>query len=396
VDSFIMKQNILVFSTFLGLLAAGCNRGPAAQGFKMPPPAVTVVAAVTRDVPLYLDEIGTCTARQYVTVMPQITGPVTKILFTDGQEIHQGDALFTIDKRPFQAALDQAQADLQRGKAMVDFSDIEWERMKGLLATKAVSQDDYDTKKNAAEVANAQYAGFAAAVETARLNLEYCTVKSPIDGRAGQRLVDVGNVVTAYQTGLLVIQTLEPIYADFTCAEGDLPSVRRYAADGSLRTLVKLPGDTDEGREGTLTFIDTQVQDQAGTVKLRATLPNADRHFWPGQFINARLILHVEKNAVLIPDRAQQLGQDGPFVYVVKNDSTAELRPVTLGQRQGDMVVVEKGIGVGDSVVVTGQLLVQPGGKVRVADAAPGAPVLTAQDNPPAAGPQTRPSGEKS
>jgi multidrug efflux system membrane fusion protein len=393
-----MKQRpFIILTTWLSLFLAGCNRGAAPAAFQMPPPAVTVAAAINRDVPLYLDEIGTCTARQFVTVTPQVTGPITQILFTDGQEIHRGDPLFTIDKRPFQATLDQAEADLKRGRANVDFAKIEWERMNGLLATKAVSQDDYDTKKNAAEVADAQYAGFSAAVETAQLNLEYCTIKSPVDGRAGQRLVDVGNVVTAYQTGLLVIQTLDPIYADFTCAEGDLPAVRRYAAAGSLRTLVKLPSDTDEGHEGSLTFIDTQVQDQAGTVKLRATLPNADRHFWPGQFINARLILNVEKSAVLIPQKAQQLGQDGSFVYVVKADSTAELRPITVGQRQGDLVVVEKGISAGEHVVVTGQMLVRPGGPVRATDAgAAAAPVMTAQDTPPATAPSTQPAGVKS
>jgi multidrug efflux system membrane fusion protein len=345
----------------------------------MPPPAVTVSAAIARDVPLYLDEIGTCTARQFVTVTPQVTGPITEIRFKDGDEIHKGDILFTIDKRPFVAALNQALADQTRGKAMVDFSHIESDRMKGLLATKAVSQDDYDNKKNAAEVADAQYAAYAAAVETAKLNLEYCEVKSPIDGRAGQRLVDIGNVATANTTGVLVIQTLDPIYADFTCAEGALPDVRRYAAAGTLHTMVRLPSDSGDGREGALTFIDTQVQDQAGTVKLRATLPNTDRHFWPGQFVNVRLILNIEKDAVLIPVKAEQLGQDGPFVYLVKPDGTAELRPITAGQRQGDLLVVEKGVTAGENVITTGQMMVFPGGKVQVlTPPAPQAPATEA------------------
>ncbi len=375
-----MNRRVFVLLSCLGFLSAGCKRGEdASAGFSMPPPAVTVSAAIARDVPLYLDEIGTCTARQFVTVTPQVTGPITEIRFKDGDEIHKGDILFTIDKRPFVAALNQALADQTRGKAMVDFSHIESDRMKGLLATKAVSQDDYDNKKNAAEVADAQYAAYAAAVETAKLNLEYCEVKSPIDGRAGQRLVDIGNVATANTTGVLVIQTLDPIYADFTCAEGALPDVRRYAAAGTLHTMVRLPSDSGDGREGALTFIDTQVQDQAGTVKLRATLPNTDRHFWPGQFVNVRLILNIEKDAVLIPVKAEQLGQDGPFVYLVKPDGTAELRPITAGQRQGDLLVVEKGVTAGENVITTGQMMVFPGGKVQVlTPPAPQAPATEA------------------
>jgi multidrug efflux system membrane fusion protein len=192
-----------------------------------------------------------------------------------------------------------------------------------------------------------------------------------VDGRAGQHLVDIGTVVSqnsmsGSQGPLVVIQTLDPIYIDFTCAESDLPAVRQHAAEGDLKTLVTLPGDTDEGHEGKLTFIDTQVQNQSGTVKLRATLPNADHHFWPGQWVKVRLILKVEKNAVLIPATAQQIGQTGPYVYVVKDDMTAELRPITPGQRQGDMLVVESGVKPGEKIITTGQYFVIPGAPVRL------------------------------
>jgi membrane fusion protein, multidrug efflux system len=361
-----MHRTLLLSLAGLTLAAAGCGGGQAPAGFKMPPPVVSVTAAVSRDAPQYLDEIGTCTARQYVTLKPQVTGPITQIHFVDGAEIHKGDLLFTIDPRPYQATLDQAIANQRSAQATLDFSKIEWVRMNDLLATKAVSQDQYDTKKNAYDVAVATLAADIAAVETARLNLEYCSIVSPIDGRAGQRLVDIGNVANANDTALLVIQTLDPIYADFTCAESDLPMVRQRDADGTLKVLVKLPDDTGEGLEGSLTFIDTQVQHQGGTVDLRATLPNKDRHLWPGQFVNVRLILRVEKNAVLVPATAEQTGQDGPYVFVVKSNNTADMRPVTLGQRQGDMLVVEKGIAAGEKVITAGQMLVMPGGAVTV------------------------------
>lgn len=379
-------MKVLTAVLCVGLLfSAGCSKPPEQAGFKMPPPLVTVAAAVRQDVPLYLDEIGTCTALQYVSVTPQVTGPIIERHFEDGAEVHKGDLLFKIDPRPYQAALDQAIANQAQMVALDSYSKHELDRMATLLPTKAVSQDNYDSMKNNADQADAQMAASKAAIELAKLNLEYCDIHSPAEGRAGQRLVDVGNVVTANQGSLVVIQTLDPIYADFTIAENDLPAVRQHATAGTLKALVKLPGDGttswDDGREGDLTFIDTQVQDQAGRVKLRATLPNSDRHLWPGQFVNVRLILAVQKDAVLVPVAAEQVGQAGPFVYVVKADSTAELRPVTLGQRQEDLVVIESGVAAGENVITNGQMTVMPGGPVNVshpqAEAPPAPPAAT-------------------
>lgn len=364
-----MKRTLFI----LCLLAlAGCNHGAAPAGFTMPPPAVTIVPAASADVPMYLDEIGTCTARQYVTITPQVTGPITQLHFTDGCEVKKGDALFTIDPRPYQAALDLALAGQRQSQAALEYARSEFLRYQRLLPTRAVSQDDYDAKKNALDLAEAQLESSVAAVETAKLNLEYCDIISPIDGRAGQRMVDPGNDVTANTTPLLVIQTLDPIYADFICSENDLPSVRQHEADGTLKTLVSLPGDS-AGREGKLTFLDTQVVNQGGMLKLRATLPNPDRHFWPGQFVNVRLILKVENNAVLIPETAPQIGQNGSFVYVVDAKSIAEMRPVTLGQRQGSMVVVEQGLKPGENVIASGQMMVIPGMPVQVIPSSPAA-----------------------
>jgi multidrug efflux system membrane fusion protein len=361
-----MKRSLLGLIVLSIVFVSGCGKPAAQGGFQMPPPLVTVSAAVSRDVPLYLDEIGTCAALQFVSITPQVTGPIIERHFDDGADVHKGDLLFKIDPRPYQAALDQAISNQQQMAASVQYSKIALDRMAGLLPTKAVSQDDFDKMKNNYDQADAQREAAKAAVELAKLNLEYCTITSPVDGRVGQRLVDVGNVVTANQGSLVVIQTLDPIYADFTIAEGDLPTVRQHSAAGTLKVQVKLPGDEGDGQLGDLTFIDTQVQDQAGRVKLRATLPNPDRHFWPGQFVNVRLILSLVKDAVLVPVAAEQAGQAGPFVYVVKADSTAELRPVTLGEREGDMIVVEHGVAAGENVITNGQMTVIPGGPVHV------------------------------
>jgi multidrug efflux system membrane fusion protein len=342
------------------------DKQQAPPAFERPPAPVSVVAAVARDVPIYLDEIGKFVAREVVTIQPQVTGRITKIHCTDGADVKTGDVLFTIDPRPYQAQLDAAEANLANAKAALALAKSQFARYESVTDQRAVTRQDYDTRKNAVEVNEAQVKQHQATVETARLNLEYCTIRSPINGRAGQRLVDLGNVVTANNSVLLSIQRLDPIYADFTVPEHDLTAVRQNMARGTLKVEVRLPDAPNTPRDGELTFLDNAVQDATGTVKLRATIPNRDRHFWPGQFARIRLILSVRQGAVLIPEAALQTSAKGPFVYVVQEDATATLRPVTLGQRQEDLVVIDQGLTSGEQVVVTGQLGVTPGGKVRI------------------------------
>jgi multidrug efflux system membrane fusion protein len=233
--------------------------------------------------------------------------------------------------------------------------------------SRAIPRQDYDARKNAVDVAEAHVKQSEAAIETARLNLEYTSIRSPLDGRAGERMVDPGNVVSAGSTELLVIQRLDPIYADFSITESELTRVQQNMARGTLRVEVRLPEEPENPRAGQLTFLDNAVQDATGTVKLRATVPNADRRFWPGRFVKVRLILGSIASAVLIPAAAPQMSANGAFVYVVKDDGTAEMRQVELGQRQEDLVMVRSGVSEGEKVVVTGQLAVTPGGKVLVA-----------------------------
>ena len=366
---------------FLALLllqafAFGCSRSnsQAAGPQAPPPPLVTVTSARAQDVPVYLDEIGKSYASESVTVTPQVGGRITERHFQDGADLAKGQLLFVIDPRPYQAQLDSAKASLAQSTAALGLAKIEFARSQALWDSKVISKQDYDGRRNAVEVDEAQVQAAKAAVETAQLNLEYCYIHSPIEGRAGARLVDVGNVVQPNSTGLLLIQRLNPIYADFTVTERQLPEVRQMLSHGALLALVRLPVDPQNLAEsGKVTFLDNTVQNSTGTVFLRATLPNSSHHFWPGQFVNVRLVLSTMKNAVLIPNQATQLSQTGPFVYVVKPDGTADLRPVVLGQRQEEDVVITHGVSAGETVIVTGQLTVAPGGKVRVEKNAPAA-----------------------
>jgi multidrug efflux system membrane fusion protein len=363
--------------SLLALTLAACNKdnvqaaGPAAP----PAPLVTVVQASAHDVPRYLDEIGKNGAYESVNVTPQVGGRIIERRFHDGDNLKKGQLLFVIDPRPYKAQLDSVQATLAQTKAALELAKIQFSRDQEIIATRAVSKQDYDTKKNTVDVDQAQVQAAEAALETAKLNLDYCYIHSPIDGRAGARLVDVGNVVQANAGSLLSIQRLDPIYATFTITERDLPDVQKQMVRNGLKALVRLPSDPDSAaRSGRIEFLDNTVQNGTGTVNLRATISNQDHHFWPGQFVDVKLVLTTEKGAVLIPNEAAQISQQGSFVYVVKADDTAEFRPVKLGQRQGNDVEVTEGLTANDRVVLAGQMLVRPGGKVRVASGAPGNP----------------------
>jgi multidrug efflux system membrane fusion protein len=360
--------------------------GPAA----LPPPLVTVVQATAHDVPRYLDEIGRNAAFESVNVTPQVAGQVIERHFQDGENLKKGQLIFVIDPRPYKAQLDSARANLAQVRAALELAKIQFARDQELVGTRAISKQDYDTKKNTVDVNEAQVEAAKAAIETAQINLDYCYIHSPIDGRAGARLVDVGNVVQPSTTSLLSIQRIDPIYATFTITEQDLAEVQKRMSRGMLKALVRLPADAeDAARPGKVEFLDNAVQNATGTVNLRATIPNADRHFWPGQFVNVRLLLDTEKGTVLIPNQAAQISQQGPFVFVVKSDDTAELRPVALGQRQGNDVVIASGLAAGERVVLAGQLLVRPGSKMHVASSAPAtvpAPKTDGQSDSPRRG----------
>ncbi len=355
----------------LGLSVLAACQKAAPLTFDRPPSPVTVAAAQKQDVPLYLDAIGKCVARESVSIEPQVSGRVTSIRFVDGADVKTGDVLFTIDARPYQAQLEAAQARLAQAQAAQALAKQQLSRIDSLTDPAAMSQADRDVRKSAVDVAAATVLAAEASIATAKLDVEYCTIAAPIDGRAGHRLVDVGNVVaTNPGTPLVVLQRLDPVYAEFTISQGDLTAVQRNMATGKLKVEVRLPEEPDAPRAGELTFLDNAVSAGTGTVTLRATLENHDHKFWPGRFVKVRLVLNTIPAAILVPASAPQLSARGPFVYVIKEDSTAELRPVTPGQRQGDLVVVEQGLEAGERVVIAGQMGVMPGAKVRVVEPA--------------------------
>src|SRR5215217_2079015 len=332
------------------------------------PPArpVLVAQAVTKDVPLYLDEIGTCAAYETVQVQAQVNGQILERHFQDGADVRKGDLLFTIDPRPYQAAVDQA-------KAQAALDQVTLRRQKDLRARNVISPQDMDTAQ-----ANAQKS--QAAAEAAQVNLDFCYIKSPINGRIGLRNVDVGNLVGPASPPLVTIMGLDPIYTDFTVAETDLALVRKYLGNSNLKVQTWSPDDKIPPRTGDLYFLDNAVQPGSGTVKARAVTPNPDRGLWPSEFVRVRFILETIKDATLVPSQAVQISQSGPFVFVVKSDSTVDLRPVKPGQRQdGDLTVIETGVKPDETVVVTGQLALGPGTKV---DAKPYNPP-TAPNNQP-------------
>ena len=349
----IPKWAYLLFILLAGFVTYWIFQQRAAEVKVTQPPArpASVVRVITRDVPLYLDEIGTCAAYETVQVQAQVNGVIMARHFQDGSDVKKGDLLFTIDPRPFQAALDQA-------KAQAALDQVTLKRQEDLRTRKVVAQQDYDIA-----VANAQKS--QAVAEAAQVNLDYCFIKSPINGRIGLRNVDVGNLVGPSSPALVTIQGLDPIYTDFTVAENDLPLVRKYLGGPNVKVETYLADRSIAPRIGELYFIDNAVQPGSGTVKARGVTPNPDRALWPMEFVRVRFILDILSNATLVPSQAVQISQSGPFVFVVKPDNTVELRTVTPGQpQQGDLTVIENGVKSGETVVVTGQLALSPGAKI--------------------------------
>jgi len=354
----VLNQSIPWWAYFLFVLLAAFvlyrifqHRASEAKAAQPPVRPVLVAKIITKDVPLYLDEIGSCAAYETVQVQAQVSGQIIARHFQDGSDAKKGDLLFTIDPRPYQATLDQAKA-----QAALDQATLK--RQEDLRARKVISQQDYDTAQ-----ANAQKS--QAAAEAAQVNLDYCYIKSPINGRVGLRNVDAGNLVGPSTPPLVTIQGLDPIYTDFTVSETDLALVRRYLGGPNVKVETRSADGSMPPRLGDLYFIDTAVQPGAGTVKARAVTPNPDHALWPSEFVRVRFILDVFKNATLVPSQAVQISQNGPFVFVVKPDNTVDLRPVKPGQRQdGDMTVLQSGVQPGETIVVTGQLALAPGTKV--------------------------------
>jgi multidrug efflux system membrane fusion protein len=350
-----------------------------------PPRNVVVSKVIMRDVPLYLDEIGTCASLESVQVQAEVSGQIMSRDFQDGADVKKGDLLFTIDPRPFQAALDQAKGALGLAQSQLVLDQITLKRQQELRARGVIAPQDLDLAQGTVNNDEAKVKSAEAAVAAAQVNLDFCTIRSPIDGRAGLRTVDVGNVITGATSGgvvLLAIDRFDQIYTDFTVAENDAGLVRRYLGNPNVKVQTESPDDNQPPLTGDLYFIDNVVQPGSGTVKVRGLTANPERKLWPGEFVRVRFILDQLKDARLVPSNAVQISQEGPFVFVVKQDNTVEQRPVKPGQPQdGNLTVIEDGLQPDETLVVTGQLALAPGVTVTPQPMAPVPAPILAQAN---------------
>ena len=332
-----------------------------------PPAPVTVGTASQADVPVKLTAVGAVESVNTVSIKAQINGTISQVHFREGQDVGKGQLLFTIDPRPFQAALKQAEANVSRNLAQARNADEQARRYAGLIKDGIVTQEQYDTLRTTADAFAASVAADQAAVENARVQLSYCSIKSPIAGRTGNLIATVGNMVKANDTpSMVTVNQMSPIYVTFSVPEKELLTIKREMAGGRLSVEAAIPNDPRGPVSGVITFVDNTVDTTTGTIKLKGTFVNADGRLWPGQFVTVSLILATLKNATVVPAPAIQSGQQGQYVYVVKQDSTAELRQVKATVSYEGKTVVETGLKPGETVVTDGQMRVMPGGKVEV------------------------------
>jgi multidrug efflux system membrane fusion protein len=350
------------------LLITGCSSKGQQKGVPGAGPASPIsVASVTgMDVPLQIRAIGNVEAYSTVQVKALVGGQMVGVYFKEGQDVKRGDLLFKIDPRPFQIGLEQAEANLTRDRAQLKNADGEVKRYADLAQKDYVTKEHYDQLVVNAEVLRASARGDEATVENARLQLEYCSIQSPIDGRTGSLMVHPGNIVKANDTiSLVVIYQTSPIYVSFSVPEQNLPLIKKYMAQEEIKTGAVV-NEQESPIPGVLTFVDNSIDTTTGTINLKATFPNTDRALWPGQFLNVVLTLTVEKNVISIPSQAVQTGQNGQYVMVVRSDMTVESRPVEVERTYGENAVIRSGLKQGETVATDGLLRLAPGSRVVI------------------------------
>jgi len=369
-------NNGKLFAAFGLMLAASlasvsCSSKTAAVGPDLAVP-VNVAKAVKKTVPIQLSAIGTAEAYSTVSIKGQVNAVLKEVHFKQGDFVKKGDLLFTLDARPFQASLAQAQANLARDKAQADLTIVQAERYKKLYDQGISAKEQYDQMQANAAAQQGSVHADEAAVESAKLQLQYCAIYSPVDGRTGALQVYPGNLVKENDVPVLVvINQIAPLYEDFSVPEQYLGVIKKYMAGGRLQIEATPYGDT-AAEVGYLTFVDNTVDNTTGTIKLKGTFANTDHRLWPGQFSTVSLRLSEEENATVVPTQAVQTGQSGDFVFVIKPDQTAESRPVKVARTLGTESVIAKGIEPGETVVTDGQLRLIPGIKVQIKAAAQG------------------------
>ena len=359
----------------------GERRSGGGQMTNMPVPVVSGTVQ-RRDVPIYLDGLGTVQAFNTVSVRSRVDGQVVKIAFDEGQEVHEGDLLAQIDPAPFQAVVDQNVAKKAADEAQLSVAQLNLKRDEDLLKSKILSQQDYDTQKALVDQLGAAVKADQAAIDNARVQLAYTAIKSPLDGRTGIRQVDQGNIVHANDSnGIVVITQLRPISVVFTLPEQNLRAIQQHLREGGQLAVIALERDNQTKLdEGKLVVVDNQIDTTTGTIRLKGTFPNPDFQLWPGEFVNVRLLLEMRKAAPVVPASVVQRGPDGTFAFVIDDNLSAQVRPIKVAQIEQGQALIEQGLNPGERVVVDGQYKLQAGSKVKLPE--PGGD----QGKPPRAG----------
>jgi multidrug efflux system membrane fusion protein len=347
---------------------AGCSSQQAKNAkASTPPPAIPVGVAIVKqgDFNVYLNGLGSVQAFNTVSLKTRIDGQIMQVNFREGQDVNKGETLLVIDPRPYEVALAQAQANLQKDEAQLNNAKAQYDRNKVLYEQGVIAKQDLDTLQASFGTFEGTIASDKAAIKNAELNLTYCYIKSPIDGRVGLRQVDPGNYVTASGgTPMLVITQLHPIAVIFTIPEDQLQQVRDHMRQGALEVDAYSSDDQTKLSTGKLLTIDNQIDATTGTVKLKAVFDNPDNNLWPNQFVNAHLLLETRKNAITAPAAALQRGPDGTFAYVVDANNTVQMKPLQIALTQGSTAVVTSGLQAGDKIVTDGQEKLQVGSRV--------------------------------
>ena len=326
---------------------------------------VSVASVANKDVPVRIRAIGNVEPLTTVSIKARVDGQIDAVRFKEGDEVRAGAVLFELDRRPFEAQLAQAQANLLKDKALLDHAVEQARRNKDLLAQKFISPDAYETVKTNVDTAAATVKADEAAIRSVQLSLDYCTIRSPLTGYAGRVMIQQGNLVKANDTNaLVVINQVVPIDVSFSVPESELADVRHYQSDGELQVAVQLPNGKPVS--GKLSFIDNTTDVTTGTIKLKAEFANGDKALWPGQFVNVVMTLTTQKNAIVAPTTAVQNGPNGQYVFVVAANNTVALRDVKVARTEGDDTVIAAGLAPGDTVVTAGQLRLAPGSRITI------------------------------
>jgi len=357
---------LILLSFFISLPA--CSEGQSDLPQKTPPVPVTVGAVVQKTVPVVVKTIGNVEAYTSVSVKARVSGELQRVHFDEGQEVKEGDLLFTIDPRPYEAVLKEAQAKLARDRALLKKAQDDARRYGRLIKDDLISREQYDQIMANAQALAATVQADAAAVEHARLQVGYCFIHAPVSGRTGSILINQGNLIKAEdeKNPIVVIHQIQPIYVSFSVPEKYFPAIKAAKDLGNLPVAAIIAGDEPHPLQGMLTFIDNQVDPTTGTVRLKGTFKNSEKRLWPGQFVEVSLELASQPHALVIPAQAVQTGQGEQYVYVVKPDQTVDYRTVKVERVMDGEAVVQKGLAAGEQVVTDGQLRLVPGARVEI------------------------------